>query len=344
MGLQLNLMEIKFTIMAKQINVLEKINKIYGEGSIQKARGEGPIKGIERFSLPFPGLNEVLGGGIPRGRIIEVFGPEASSKTTFCLHVIAAGQKETGQEASFIDAEHSLNLEYAENLDVDLEKLNLSQPDCGEEALEILEFLLDANQCVIVIDSVAALVPQAEIDGEMGDSKMGLQARLMSQAMRKIVAKVEKSKTTVIFTNQLRETLMSWGNPEVTTGGKALKFYASIRVDIRGSTKIMKGETEVVGNIVKIKAVKNKTAPPFRFTEMQLYYGEGYSQAADLLKACVDLKIIDSIGGGWHVYGETKLGQGQANVVGVLSDNLELMDELKSKIKEIESNVENKKD
>ncbi|HDL74970.1 MAG TPA: recombinase RecA [bacterium] len=311
-------------------DAIDKINKVYGPGSIMKTN-DTAIDGVEFVSTGIIGIDRNFGGGLPRGRIIEIYGPEASSKTTFCLQFAASIQK-LGEEVAFIDTENTLDLDYAEHLGVDLDKMYLSQPGWGEQALEILDFLLDARLGLIVIDSVAALTPKSEIEGEMGDSKMGLQARLMSQAMRKITAKVNKSNTIVIFTNQLRSKIgIVYGSPETTTGGNALKFYSSIRIDVRSSGKILNTDQQIIGNIVKIKSAKNKVFPPFRTIEVSLIFGEGYSYLLDLLDLCVKEKIIEK-SGSWFNYGETKLGQGRNNVIDLLKDNFELQEELKQKL------------
>jgi recombination protein RecA len=310
---------------------VEKINKVYGSGSIMNLGKNEIVEGIERIPFTIPSLDDILGGGLPKGRIIEIFGPESSSKTTLCLHAIAASQAEK-KECAFIDSEHSLNLKYAENLGVDLHRLYLAQPNNGEEALDILETLLEADLGIIVIDSVAALTPKAEIDGDMGDSRMGLHARLMSQAMRKIVGKVKKSNTTVMFTNQLRKKIgVVFGNPEVTTGGEALKFYASIRLDLRSKAKEKDGDV-VVGEWVRVKAVKNKVAVPHQECDVLLIYGEGYSFIQDIMDRAVEMDVLKR-SGSWWSYDETKLGQGASKVRCLLKDNTELVKEIYDKIK-----------
>jgi len=280
-------------------------------------------------------MNLALGvGGYPRGRVIEIFGPEASGKTTLALHAIAEAQK-SGGIAAFIDAEHAFDRFYAEKLGVDIENLLISQPDNGEQALEITDHLIRSGAIdIIVIDSVAALTPKAEIEGEMGDSKMGLQARLMSQALRKLTANISKTNTCCVFINQLREKIgVMFGNPETTTGGNALKFYASVRVDIRKLSQIKEGE-EVLGSRTKVKIVKNKVAPPFRKAEFDVIYGEGISKTGELIDLAVDLELIKK-SGSWFSYGETKIGQGRDAVKQILKDNPELHDELKVKVSEV---------
>jgi len=321
-----------------QDDIVAKINGIYGDGSIMKLGKDMQFKPIDRVGLKFLSLNKALGGGVPRGRIIEIYGPEASSKTTFCLHVIQAFQ-EDGSEAAFIDTEHSLNLEYAEKLGVDLERMYLSQPDYGEQALEILDFLIEQPSIkLIILDSVAALVPKAELDGEMGDSHMALTARLMSQAMRKITAKAEKNNVTIFFTNQIRNKVgVIFGSPIVTTGGNALKFYASIRIDIKTTGKIIeKGSDVQIGTTAKIKMAKNKTARPFQTVEIPLIFGEGYSLERELLGICIDLDIIERKGS-WFKYDGESLGQGQESIIELMTDNPEFIEELKNRIENVES-------
>ncbi len=312
--------------------VLDKMDKAYGKGTVMKM-GDAPVLDVEVIPTGSLGIDLALGvGGYPRGRIIEIFGPESSGKTTLTLHAIAECQKQGGT-AAFIDAEHAFDRFYAEKLGVDIENLIISQPDNGEQALEITDNLVRSGAVdLIIIDSVAALTPKSEIEGEMGDSKMGLQARLMSQAMRKLTASIGKTHCTAIFINQLREKIgVMFGNPETTTGGNALKFYASIRVDIRRSTQIKSGD-EVVGNRTKVKIVKNKVAPPFRTAEFDITYGEGISKVGEVLDLAVDLNIVKK-SGSWFSYGDIKLGQGRDAVKELLKDNEELMEELEEKIK-----------
>jgi recombination protein RecA len=279
-------------------------------------------------------------GGYPRGRVVEIYGPESSGKTTLTLHAIAEAQK-NGGIAAFIDAEHAFDRYYAENLGVDIENLIISQPDNGEQALEITDNLIRSGAIdIIVIDSVAALTPKSEIEGEMGDSKMGLHARLMSQALRKLTGSISKTKCTVIFINQLREKIgVMFGNPETTTGGNALKFYASVRVDIRRSTQIKNTNGEVLGNKTRVKIVKNKVAPPFKMVEFDIIYGKGISKVGEVIDLGVDFEIIKK-SGSWFSYDDTKLGQGREAVKTLLLDNPELMDELEQKIKD--AIIENK--
>jgi recombination protein RecA len=312
---------------------LEKIEKNYGKGTIMKM-GDEPVEQMDVISTGSLGLDIALGvGGFPRGRIIEVYGPEASGKTTLALHAIAEAQK-AGGIAAFIDAEHAFDRFYAGNLGVDIENLLISQPDYGEQALEIVDSLIRSGAIdIIVIDSVAALTPKSEIEGEMGDSKMGLQARLMSQALRKLTGTISKTGATCIFINQLRDKIgVMFGSPETTTGGNALKFYSSVRIDIRKTTQIKDGD-KVLGNHVKIKVVKNKVAPPFRQTELDIIYGEGFSKSGELVDLGVENEIIKK-SGSWFSYGETKLGQGREGVKQLIKDNPELAEELEFKIKE----------
>lgn len=311
---------------------LDKIEKNYGKGTIMKM-GDDPIEQLDVISTGSLGLDLALGvGGFPRGRVIEVYGPEASGKTTLALHAIAEAQK-AGGIAAFIDAEHAFDRFYAANLGVDIENLLISQPDYGEQALEITDSLIRSGAIdIIVIDSVAALTPKSEIEGEMGDSKMGLQARLMSQALRKLTGTISKTGATCIFINQLRDKIgVMFGSPETTTGGNALKFYSSVRIDIRKTTQIKDGD-KVLGNHVKIKVVKNKVAPPFRVTELDIIYGEGFSKAGELVDLGVEHEIIKK-SGSWFSYGETKLGQGREGVKQLIKDNPELAEELELKIK-----------
>jgi recombination protein RecA len=313
---------------------LGKIEKDYGRGTIMKL-GDNPIENIQTISTGSIGLDSALGiGGFPRGRVIEIYGPEASGKTTLAIHAIAEAQK-NGGIAAMIDAEHAFDRFYASKLGVDVENLLISQPDNGEQALEIADHLIRSGAIdIIVIDSVAALTPKAEIEGEMGDSKMGLQARLMSQALRKLTANIAKTNTTCIFINQLREKIgIMFGNPETTTGGNALKFYSSVRIDIRRTNQIKEGE-EVIGSRTRVKVVKNKLAPPFRKADFDILYGEGISQAGEIVDLGVDYNIVKK-SGSWFSYGETKLGQGRDAVKQILLDNPELYDELKNKVMEV---------
>lgn len=312
---------------------LGEIDKKYGKGTIMKM-GDSAIVDIAIISSGSIALDVSLGiGGYPRGRVIEIFGPESSGKTTLAIHAIAEAQK-AGGIAAFIDAEHAFDRFYAEKLGVDIENLLISQPDNGEQALEITDHLIRSGAIdIIVIDSVAALTPKAEIEGEMGDSQMGLQARLMSQALRKLTSNINKTNTCCIFINQLREKIgVMFGNPETTTGGHALKFYSSVRVDIRKIGQIKEGE-DVKGNRTRVKIVKNKLAPPFRKAEFDLLYGEGISKLGELIDLGVDNEFIKK-SGSWFSYGNTKLGQGRDAVKQLLKDNPELADELENKIKE----------
>lgn len=316
---------------ALQVMFLQ-LEKQFGKGAVMRL-GERGIENVEVVSTGSIGVDAALGvGGIPRGRIIEIYGPESSGKTTMALHIIAEAQK-MGGEAAFIDAEHALDPEYAHNLGVNIDNLILSQPDNGEQALEIAEVLTRSGAIdVIVIDSVAALVPRSEIEGEMGDSFIGLQARLMSQALRKLTGIVNKSKTIVIFINQLREKVgIMFGNPEVTTGGKALKFYSSVRMEIRRGEALKNG-TEVVGNRTKAKIVKNKLAPPFRDTEFDIMYGEGISRAGEVVDYGVKFDIIQK-SGSWFSYKDARIGQGRDNTKQFLLDNPEVMEEIETEIR-----------
>ena len=312
---------------------LSQIEKQFGKGSVMKL-GEYQAMNVEAIPTGSLGLDIALGiGGVPRGRIIEIFGPESSGKTTLALHIIAEAQKMNG-EAAFIDAEHALDPVYAKHLGVDIDNLIVSQPDTGEQALEITESLVRSGALdVIVVDSVAALVPKAEIDGDMGDSHMGLQARLMSQALRKLAGAINKSKTVIIFINQLREKIgVMFGNPETTTGGRALKFYASVRLDIRKIENI-KQDGEIVGNRARVKVVKNKVAPPFREAEFDIVYGKGISKEGNILDMAVNLDIIEK-SGSWFSYNGEKIGQGRENVKQYLHNNPEVMEEVEKKVRE----------
>lgn len=312
---------------------LDKIEKGYGKGTIMKM-GDKAIVDVPSISSGSIALDVALGiGGYPRGRVIEIYGPESSGKTTLAIHAVAEAQKKGGI-AAIIDAEHAFDRFYAEKLGVDVENLLISQPDNGEQALEIADHLIRSGAIdIIVIDSVAALTPKAEIEGEMGDSKMGLQARLMSQALRKLTANINKTNTCCIFINQLREKIgVMFGNPETTTGGNALKFYASLRIDIRRTTQIKDGE-EVIGNRTKVKVVKNKLAPPFKRAEFDIMYGEGISKIGEIIDLGVEHEILKK-SGSWFSYGETKLGQGRDAVKQLFRDNLELAEEIEKKIRE----------
>ena len=312
---------------------LGQIEKQFGKGSVMKL-GEFQAMNVEAIPTGSLSLDIALGiGGIPRGRIVEVYGPESSGKTTLALHMIAEAQK-MGGEAAFIDAEHALDPVYAKHLGVDIENLIVSQPDTGEQALEIAEALVRSGALdVIVIDSVAALVPKAEIDGDMGDAHVGLQARLMSQALRKLAGAINKSKCVIIFINQLREKVgVMFGNPETTAGGRALKYYASVRMDIRRIESI-KQDGEVVGNRTRVKVVKNKVAPPFRETEFDIMYGKGISKSGNILDVAVNLDLIEK-SGSWFSYNGERIGQGRENVKKYLEDNPEVMQEVEEKIRE----------
>ena len=312
---------------------LSQIEKQFGKGSVMKL---GEFKAMEVEAIPTGALSLdiALGiGGVPRGRIIEVYGPESSGKTTLALHIIAEAQK-MGGEAAFIDAEHALDPVYAKKLGVDIDELIVSQPDTGEQALEITESLVRSGALdVIVVDSVAALVPKAEIDGDMGDSHMGLQARLMSQALRKLAGAINKSKTVLIFINQLREKIgVMFGNPETTTGGRALKFYASVRMDIRKIENI-KQDGNVMGNRARVKIVKNKVAPPFREAEFDIMYGEGISKVGNILDTAINLDIVEK-SGSWFSYNGDRIGQGRENVKKYLKDNPDILDEIEKKVRD----------
>mgnify|MGYP006369718341 FL=1 len=314
--------------------VLEKMDKTYGKGTVMKM-GDSAVEEVEVIPSGSLGLDIALGvGGYPKGRVIEIYGPESSGKTTLTMHAIAESQK-AGGIAAFIDAEHAFDAVYAKKLGIDVEDLIISQPDNGEQALEIADNLIRSGAIdIVVIDSVAALTPKAEIEGEMGDSKMGLHARLMSQALRKLTATISRTKCTVIFINQLREKIgVMFGNPETTTGGNALKFYASVRIDIRRSGSPIKVGEDAVGNRVKVKIVKNKVAPPFKNTEFDIMYGEGISKVGEILDLGVEFDIVKK-SGSWFSYGDTKLGQGRDAVKELLKDNPELLEELSEKIKE----------
>jgi len=312
---------------------LDKLDKSYGKGTVMKM-GDVAIEDIDAISSGSLGLDLALGvGGYPRGRVIEIYGPESSGKTTLTLHAIAEAQK-AGGIAAFIDAEHAFDRFYAKNLGIDVDNLIISQPDHGEQALEIADNLISSGAIdIIVIDSVAALTPKSEIEGEMGDSKMGLHARLMSQALRKLTGTIHKTNCTVIFINQLREKIgVMFGNPETTTGGNALKFYSSVRLDIRRRTQIKDGD-KVIGNSTKVKVVKNKVAPPFTIAEFDIMYGLGISKTGEILDLGVEFGIVKK-SGSWFSYGETKLGQGRDAVKALIKDNPDLAEELETKIKE----------
>jgi len=312
---------------------LGQIEKQFGKGAVMKL-GENSHLNVDVISTGAIGLDIALGvGGVPRGRIVEIFGPESSGKTTVALHIIAEAQK-NGGEAAFIDAEHALDPVYAKNIGIDIENLIVSQPDTGEQALEIAEALVRSGAIdVIVIDSVAALVPKAEIDGEMGDSHVGLQARLMSQALRKLAGVISKSNTTAIFINQLREKVgVMFGNPETTPGGRALKFYSSVRLDVRRVETLKQGN-EFIGNRTRVKVVKNKVAPPFKEAEFDIIYGEGISKEGSILDVAVSLDIINK-SGSWFSYNDQRLGQGRENVKQYLKENPEILKEIENKIRE----------
>ncbi len=312
---------------------LDKLDKAYGKGTVMKMSDQA-IADVDAISSGSLGLDIALGvGGYPRGRVIEIYGPESSGKTTLTLHAIAEAQK-AGGIAAFIDAEHAFDRFYAEKLGVDLENLIISQPDNGEQALEIADNLVRSGAIdIIVIDSVAALTPKSEIEGEMGDSKMGLHARLMSQALRKLTASISKTNCTMIFINQLREKIgVLFGNPETTTGGNALKFYASVRLDIRRSTQIKDSNSNVMGNKTRVKVVKNKVAPPFKTAEFDIMYGAGISKVGEVLDLAVDHDIVKK-SGSWFSYEDTKLGQGRDAVKALIKDNPDLMDELEEKVR-----------
>ncbi len=314
-------------------STLNKIDKEYGKGTIMTLNSNAIID-VPAISTGSIGLDYALGiGGVPRGRVIEVYGPESSGKTTLALHIIAEAQKQDGI-AAFIDAEHAFDSFYAKNLGIDIDNLLISQPDNGEQALEITDHLIRSGAVdIVVVDSVAALTPRAEIEGDMGDSRMGLQARLMSQALRKLTSNIGKTNTCVIFINQLREKIgVMFGNPETTTGGNALKFYASVRLDVRRIGQI-KDDSDVKGNKTRVKVVKNKVAPPFKKAEFDIMYGEGISKIGEIVDLGTEYDIIQK-SGSWYSYGDTKLGQGREAVKKLLKDNVELADELEAKIRE----------
>jgi len=315
---------------------LGKLEKSYGKGVVMKL-GDKVVEDIDSIPTGSVGLDTVLGvGGYPRGRVVEIYGPESSGKTTLTIHAIAEVQKQGGI-AAFIDAEHAFDAAYAANLGVDIDNLLISQPDNGEQALEIADHLISSGAVdLVVIDSVAALTPKSEIEGEMGDSKMGLHARLMSQALRKLTATINKTGCTLIFINQLRMKIgVMFGNPETTTGGNALKFYASVRLDIRRIGSIKNGE-DVIGNRTRVKVVKNKVAPPFKKVEFDIMFGKGISRSGEVLDMAVDTDVVKK-SGSWFSYGDTKLGQGRDAVKNMLEDNPELMSELEAKITEVNS-------
>mgnify|MGYP001627890756 CR=1 FL=1 len=313
---------------------LDKLDKTYGKGTVMKM-GDRAVQEVESISTGSLGLDLALGvGGLPTGRVIEIYGPESSGKTTLTLHAIAECQRKGGI-AAFIDAEHAFDRYYAEKLGVDVENLIISQPDNGEQALEIADNLIRSGAIdIVIIDSVAALTPKSEIEGEMGDSKMGLHARLMSQALRKLTGSISKTNCTVVFINQLREKIgVMFGNPETTTGGNALKFYASVRLDIRRATQIKDSNGEVQGNKTRVKVVKNKVAPPFKTAEFDIMYGTGISKVGEIIDLGVLYEIVKK-SGSWFSYEDTKLGQGRDAVKTLLLDNPELMEELETKIKD----------
>ena len=310
---------------------LDRIDKAYGKGTIMRL-GDNKVQKIESISTGSLTLDLALGiGGLPKGRIIEIYGPESSGKTTLAIHAIAEAQK-AGGIAAFIDAEHAFDKFYAESLGVNTSELLISQPDNGEQALEIAENLIRSGAIdILVVDSVAALTPKAEIEGEMGDSQMGLQARLMSKALRKLTSSISKTNCCCIFINQLREKIgVMFGNPETTTGGNALKFYSSVRLDIRRATQIKEGDN-VIGNRTKVKVVKNKVAPPFQKAEFDIMYGKGISKSGEIIDLAVELNVVKK-SGSWFSYGDTKLGQGRDSVKSLIEDNPELMEELEAKI------------
>ena len=327
-----NMSDNKEKLKALQLTI-DKLDKTYGKGTVMRM-SEQKVESIEAISTGSLGLDIALGiGGLPKGRVIEIYGPESSGKTTLSQHVIAEAQR-MGGIAAFVDAEHAFDRAYAEKLGIDVDNLIISQPDDGEQALEIADALIRSGAIdVIVIDSVAALVPKAELEGDMGDSKMGLQARLMSQALRKLTGTINKTGCVCIFINQLREKIgVMFGNPETTTGGNALKFYASVRLDIRRIGQIKEG-VEIIGNRTKVKIAKNKVAPPFRTVEFDIIYGEGISKLGEIIDLGVDFEIIKK-SGSWFSYNDTKLGQGRDSVKQILTDNPELCSEIEAKIKE----------
>ena len=328
----MSLEDLKERTKAVDLAVVQ-IEKQFGKGSIMRLGQKGAIAPIDSISTGSISIDYALGvGGVPRGRVIEIFGPESSGKTTLSLQVIAEAQK-AGGLAAFVDAEHALDAAYAQKLGIDLENLLVSQPDNGEQALEIVEVLVRSNSVdVVVVDSVAALVPKAEIEGEMGDAQMGLQARLMSQALRKLTGVVAKSNTTLIFINQLREKIgVMFGNPETTTGGRALKFYSSVRIDIRRIASIKDGD-QVIGGRTRVKVVKNKVAPPFREAEFDIMYGEGISREGDLLDLAVEKRIIEK-SGAWFAYGGERLGQGRENAKTFLKENPDIRQTIETRVR-----------
>ncbi|MAT40272.1 MAG: recombinase RecA [Ectothiorhodospiraceae bacterium] len=313
-------------------NAIDTITKAHGKGAIMKL-GEGVIQRAEAISTGSISLDAALGiGGVPRGRVVEIYGPESSGKTTICLHIVAEAQRKGGM-AAFVDAEHALDIGYAKKIGVDVSNLLVSQPEYGEQALEIVETLVRSNALdVVIVDSVAALVPRSEIEGEMGDPTMGTQARLMSQALRKLTSFINKSRTTVMFTNQLRSKIgVMFGNPETTTGGNALKFYSSVRMDIRRRDVIRDG-SDIVGNRVKVKIAKNKLAPPFKEVEFDIMYNQGISRIGDLLDMGVEIGAIQK-SGSWYSYGDERLGQGREGVKKVLDDSPELLEQIELEVK-----------
>ena len=319
---------------------LSKITKQFGKGAIMKLGDKSAQMNVEAIPTGSISLDIATGiGGVPRGRIVEIYGPESSGKTTLTLHIVAEAQK-NGGKAAFIDAEHALDPVYAKNLGVDVDELLISQPDTGEQALEICDMLVRSGAIdLVVIDSVAALVPKAEIQGEMGDAHVGLQARLMSQALRKITGSINRSQTCVVFINQLREKVgVSYGNPEVTTGGRALKFYSTMRLEVRRSESIKSGDT-VMGNRTKVKVVKNKVAPPFKLAEFDIMYGEGISKEGDILDSAVSSKIVDKAGS-WYSYNGERIGQGRENIKTYLKEHPDVTEEIKGKIMEQMGNTE----